>query len=339
MKKYKILFGILAILAIAFFGKSLFAGSMLAAGPILLADIDTSKQQDLSLAIANAMKRENPTGLGRYVGENNKAIYFHGGGANSFMDEKYNTAEFGLRLVNSTASMKRIVLCPGYFNTFGLLKQTVQCPAITTQVVSVLVNGAPTNLTVISAIAQNAVQVVVGYILHDTAAINNNGFNVDAVIDDDTILIDSDKSVICSSLSRGSVQDFIKYVTKNPTRVVQMTIASNNVSQYNRKITVKPLNPSGDFGEHYIQLKNFFDINQERDEKIIVDTDKYNLQFGDQALIIFELDAAVSPLVPTVTDITMTLGAGLNIYSELHEESVQAKAIIKQASLNLPLPK
>jgi len=330
MKTIKILFAFFALIAIAFLSTTVDSFASLALLPVVASMTDAEKQ-DLASAMTDAMRRENPGMNSTYLGIGDETISFSGGNSQSFVDEINNTAEFSIRLTNSTSTMQKVVLFPGYFNTFGLRKETVQCPVITTNVVSVLIGGVPTNITVISSIVQHEVEAVVGYILHDTAAILAAGINIDAVIADATIKT----GLVCESLSKGTVQDFIQFCMKNPTRITEMTVASNNVQQYNRRITIKRLNPTNDFGDlHYIRLQEFFKTGQYRTEKIIVDTDKYDMQFDDQSIIIFEIESANGE-VPTVTDITMKLGASLNKASWLNSKAAIAKRVIRSASAGL----
>lgn len=330
MKTIKILFGLFALIAIAYFSFTSEALASLAVLPVLASMGDADKQE-FAAGMVEAMRRENPGMNNTYIGVGDETISFSGGNSQSFVDEINNTAEFSIRLTNSTPSMQKVVLFPGYFNTFGLRKEAVQCPVITTTVVSVLVGEVPTNITVISSIVQNEVEAVIGYIFHDITAIVAAGINIDAVIADATIKT----GLVCESLSKGTIQDFIKFCMRNPTRITEMTVASNNVQQYNRKITIKRLNPTNDFGDlHYIRLQEFFKTGQYRTEKIIVDTDKYDMQFDDQSIIIFEIESANGE-VATVTDITMKLGASLNKASWLNSKAAFAKRVIRSASAGL----
>lgn len=332
MKNFKFIFGIFAILAIAFFGKSLFAiGTGIKTAALLpaLTNMSEGDKQTLAFAIQDALQKESPSAIGIHTGENNPAISFSGGGASSFVDEFRNQSKMIFRLVNSTDTMQRIVLNPAYFNTFGLVTKEVACPAITSTQVTI----AGTQYTVISTLTQHNETVVIGYIQHDTAAINANGLDVNGVVDDATIITDSDKSVVCSSLSRGTVQDFLKFVRKNPTRVTEMTISSNNVTQYTRKLTIKGVNPTRDFGERYIYMEDSFSNMQNRIEKIVIDLKDAQVSFDDQTLIVFELEAAIDSTHPTTTDITLKFGATLNRAHELFNLADKAKRVMNAASM------
>jgi len=337
MKKFKFQIAIIAIFAIAFLAHHfLFAASGIASVAMALPVVIKPADSSINQAVMDTMSKESPTALGFYTGQNNHALSFSGGTASSFIDEPMNTAEFGLRIINASATMKTIVLCPAYFSTFGNVTENFIYPVLVTEDVTVTVGGQPRVITVISSNTPTTKNIIVGFMLHDVTAINaNHGVRVDAVIDDDIVLIDGGKNLTVSSLSKGLIQDFLNFIKKNPTRVTEITVASNNVSQYGRKMTVKRVNPAGDWGEEYIQLTKYFETSQFRTEKIIVDTNAYNLQFDDQTLIIFEIEAAISPSVPTQTDLTMKLGATINDANELMGLAHTAKKVIAIAQSGL----
>ena len=333
MKKFKIASLLLVIIMIACFGKTLFAGS-LAIGlvPFGIDPNDPTAKPDVAKALTQALIKENPSQLGFMLGNKDNDLFFSNGGAGGFIDEANNQAEMSLRLTNSSATMKRVVLFPGYFNRFGLVTKDVQCPAITTTVIQV--NGSP--VTVIATLTQHQETVVIGYIMHDVNSFNDYGERVDACIDDATIYSNNGETILCESMSKGNIQQFLNFCLRNPTRIPKMVIYSNNVSQYTRKMTIKKLNPTGDFGEHYIQLQNYFKTDQWRTEKIIVNTNDFNLQFDDQCLIIFELEGRVDAQTPCVTEITMTLGASHNKANGLYRKAVTAKRMLSAAATALP---
>jgi len=329
MKNFKIFAGITLICIIALFASHLFAATGVAGLAVVLPLGIGNDASKINQAVMDTMNKENPTALGFYTGQNNHALSFSGGNASSFLDEHTNTAEYGIRIINASATMKTIVLCPAYFSTLGTVNENVVSNALTTEDVTVTVGGQPRVITVITANVSTTKSVVVGFMFHDVSSINaNHGVTVDAVIDDAIVLVDGGKNLTVSSLSKGKIADFLSFVKKNPTRVTEITIASNNVSQYGRKMTVKRVNPAGDWGEEYIQLTKYFETSQFRTEKIIVDTNAYNLQFDDQCLIIFEIEAAVSSTVPTQTDLTMKLGATVNDGNELMGLAHTAKKVI-----------
>jgi len=338
MKKFKIFIAITIFFVAAIAFSHLFAVPGLSMA-IALPLVPGAKQVDLDTIqkkILASMNAENPGALAFYTGQNNHALSFSGGTASSFLDEPSNTAEFGIRIVNATPTMKMIVLCPAYFSTLGTVTAGVVSNALVTEDVTVTVGGVPRVITVITSSTPTTANVVVGLMFHDITSINaNHGVSVDGVVDDDIVCVDGGKNVTVSSLSKGKVVDFLAFVKKNPTRVIEMTIASNNVSQYGRKITLKSMNPAGDWGEEYIQLTKYFETSQYRTEKIVVDTDAYNLQFDDQSLVIFEVEAAVSTTVPTQTDITMRLGATINDANEVRGLAITGKKVIKIAATGL----
>jgi len=337
MKKIKFTIALISIFAIAFLANHfLFAGTSIASLAGILPAVIKADASTINQAVMDTMSKESPTALGFYTGQNNHSLSFSGGSATSFIDEPLNTAEFGLRIINASATMKTVVLCPAYFSTFGNVTENIVYPVLVTEDVVVTVAGQSRTITVITTNTPTTKNVIVGFMLHDVTQINNrHGVTVDAVIDDGVVLIDGGKNVTVSSLSKGLIQDFLSFVKKNPTRVTEITVASNNVSQYGRKVTVKRVNPAGDWGEEYIQLTKYFETSQFRTEKIIVDTNAYNLQFDDQTLILFEVEAAISSTVPTQTDLTMKLGASINDANELMGLAHTAKKVIAIAQSGL----
>jgi len=231
---------------------------------------------------------------GVYTGEGDVAIEWNGGQASSFIDEIKNNQEFVIRITNASASMKRVIIFPGYFDTSGFSTATV--------------NIGGTDYTLITGINN-----------FNITGINERGIACDAMIGDGTIATD----VTCSSLSKGSITDFINFVKNNPTRIPEIILSSNNTDQYSRKFVIKRIHPAKDWGEDYITLDKYFQVSQYRDEKITINTQAYNLQFDDQTVIYLEVEGLKGGAATTVT-MTLKLGGTLNKASMLLNKAYAA---------------
>lgn len=327
MKKFIISMLLFAVAIYAFTIEP--AVASLATLPIL-ANLGEAEKQDLYMQITDAMRRENP-GQELYFGQNDMSVSFHGSDVSSFLNEINSTAQFSIRLKNTSANLVKVVLFPAYFSTFGQLKTTVHTPTIETEVVDI----GGTNYTVFKAFTDATTSVVIGYTMADISLVKEKITTVDAVIGDGTIYTSGETSVTCASLSEGKVIDFINYCRYNPTRVINLDIAATNVMQYSRNISIKKMSPLKDWGEYAkINLQKSFSVMQERDEYISVDTAKYNLQFDDQTVVIFELEGKGSGEYNQV-DITFTLGGSVNKATWLANKAMIAVNTISKAAANL----
>lgn len=328
MKKFILSTLLFAIAIFAFFHSE--PSSAAIAGLPLLANLGEAEKQDLFMQIAETMRRDNP-GQEIYFGQNDMSVSFHGTDVTSFLNEINSTAQFALRLTNTSDNVIKVVLCPAYFSTFGQVKANINTPTVTTTTLTV----EGTTYTVFSAYTPGTTPVVIGYTMYDPTLIKQKIADVDAVIGDGTIYTSGETSVTCATLSEGKIIDFLNYCRYNPTRIINMDIAATNVKQYSRNIQIKKMSPHKDWGEYAkINLLQYFSTMQERDEYIKVDTAKYNMQFDDQTVVIFELEGKGSGS-SNVVDITFTLGGAVNNANWLANKAMVALNTISKAASNL----
>ena len=168
-----------------------------------------------------------------YTGENDIDLDFSGGNANSFLNEMLNTTEFQFQIKNNNAAVKKILLCPAYFDTRGFVTEEV-------------------------TIGEEEYTFITGLNEFNVAAVKARGIDVDAMIGTGTVATD----IICSSNSAGSIEDFLRFCRTNPTRIPEIVLSSDKVAQYSLKFVVKRVNPGRVFGEQYIGLQRFFETSQ-----------------------------------------------------------------------------
>ncbi len=295
MKKIKI-FAFIAILTIlgAFVATDMTfskvsAMELMSAVSLSIAPMAISRIPKLN---ANDIERVRAQGV--YTGEGDVDLEFADGHAQSFIDEHLNTREFNIKIVNGNASEKKILLFPGYFDTLGFSTGTV-------------------------TVGETEYTFITGINYHNIANVVARGFSVDAMVGDGTV----GTNITCSTGSKGSIKDFINFIRNNPTRIPEIVVASNNTAQYNKKMVVKRIHPGKDWGEDYISLQRSLDVNQNRDEKIIVNTAQHNLQLDDQTLIYIEVEGKAGD-VDTILDLTLKLGGSINNASGLYRRAISA---------------
>lgn len=165
-----------------------------------------------------------------------------------------NNRQFSLTLANTSGATKNIALLPAYFDT----------------------------QSVTSAAADSAATVKRSSATQISAA----GFSCDAVIDDGTI---TTGVTATAASSKFKIRDFLRYILLNPTLLKKLTIASANTDAYEKTLLICRVNPTGNQGEEYIHLTNFFNVQQYNDDKIVVPVE---MELSDEILMILPIDTA-----------------------------------------------
>jgi hypothetical protein len=110
------------------------------------------------------------------------------------------------------------------------------------------------------------------------------GFDCDAVLDDGTI----DTGLVATAASsKFKIRDMARYILLNPTLLRKITLASANTDVYEKTISTVRLNPTGNQGEEYIHLTEFFNVQQYNDGKIVVPVE---MELSDEVLMRMPID-------------------------------------------------
>lgn len=163
--------------------------------------------------------------------------------------------QFAFSIANTSGATKNLALVPAYFDT--LMAATVVAEGVATTTLS----------------RNNPAQIVAA------------GFTCDAVLDDGTI---ATNVVATAGNTKFRIRDFLQFVKLNAPLVRKMTVACANTDQYEKTITIVRVNPTGNQGEEYVHLTNFYNVQQYNDDKIVIDN--FNLEISDETLILLPID-------------------------------------------------
>jgi hypothetical protein len=166
--------------------------------------------------------------------------------------------QFSLTIANASASNYDVVLIPAYFDTL----------AVTTTFADPTYTSTPKYT--------------------NTAEIVAAGFtNVDAVVDDGTI---ATSLTATAGNSRFTIRAFLNFIRLNPMLVRKLTVAANNTDVYERVITVTRCNPGGNQGDEFINLSDFFAVNQYNEDKIVIND--LDMEISDETLVVMPVYAS-----------------------------------------------
>lgn len=171
-----------------------------------------------------------------------------------------NQRQFSLSIANTSGDTKVIALNPAYFDTLAIV-----------------IGAAVTEGAATTKMRSDATQIAAA------------GYTCDGVIDDGTII----SGVTCTaSNARFKIRDFLQYIRLNPTRIKKITIACANTDAYEKTITVTVVNPTGNQGDEYINLTNYFATQQYNEDKIVVPFEGDGAAFNDETLWTMPIDTA-----------------------------------------------
>ncbi|MEL6558344.1 MAG: hypothetical protein AAFQ94_09180 [Bacteroidota bacterium] len=101
-----------------------------------------------------------------------------------------------------------------------------------------------------------------------------------------------------------TIEEFLAYLYLNPTRVVQMRVASSVASQIGNQFTIRELDPFKSGKTDYIRPQNYTNQNTFQDKTVLFPVD--NFQFDDQNTLEYQFSGS------STTVITFYCGASLN---------------------------
>lgn len=163
--------------------------------------------------------------------------------------------QFSFSIKNTSGATQNVALVPAYFDTLAVQSATVE--------------GAIVSTTSRS----NAAQIAAA------------GFTVDAVLDDGAMLSGLEAT---AANSKFRIRDFLRYVLLNSALIKKMTVACANTDAYEKTITIVRVNPTGNQGEEYVHLTNFYNVQQYNDDKIVINN--LNLEISDESLMLLPID-------------------------------------------------
>ena len=313
MKKFIfILCGLVAVFAtLLIFGSHEAIGSTIALSPLVAGMSKEELQQFAEQALTDNYggddDYENFADLDdedMYDGFDDPIVGFQGG-AKSFLDEEHAGIYLTYSVVNNSGYSKTICINPAYFDVTG-----VTC-----------VGGKGASMTDVVINHTNIAEI--------TAAGHTE---IHAVIADGLVYGTSGAGITFTALN-GRINDHLRYVAKNPTRIPKMILMSvNNTSgavdttMYSKIMTIRRVNPYQRPLETIIDLNDFFKVEQYQSGKITIDTAKYGMQADPSTLIFFEIDNNIR------LTIKMLVGGSADVSRTLHKKAKLAKRNIAQGT-------
>lgn len=163
--------------------------------------------------------------------------------------------QFSFSLANTSGSTKVVALVPAYFDT--LKAASVSAEGVITTTLS----------------RNNPAQIVAA------------GFTCDAVLDDGTI----DTGLVATAANtKFRIRDFLQWVKLNAPLIKKMTFACAHTDQYEKTVTSIRVNPTGNDGETYHHLTNYYNVQQYNDDKIVING--WNTEISDETLVLLPID-------------------------------------------------
>lgn len=158
------------------------------------------------------------------------------------------------------------------------------------------------------------------------------GETVDGILTDGAIIAGLTGTAGNSKLTIAGLQAFIK---QNPTRVLEMTIVSNDTSSFEEKITFQHLSPFRALDNNTIPLTDYIKPDQFNTKKAIVPIAKEygNVQLDDQTMILLPIGGTDTVAVTgVILNITLRLGAIMNQAGALNKKATRAGTVISKVS-------
>lgn len=158
------------------------------------------------------------------------------------------------------------------------------------------------------------------------------GETVDGILTDGTIITSVTGTAGNSKLTIAGMQAFTK---SNATRVLEMTIVSNDTSSFEEKITFQHLSPFRSLENNTIPLTDYVKPDQYNTKKAIVPIarDYGKVQLDDQTMILLPIGGTdVVATTGVILNVTMRLGAIINNASTLYKKATRAGNVISKVS-------
>jgi len=158
-----------------------------------------------------------------------------------------------------------------------------------------------------------------------TASINSyTGETVDALLADGVIVAGV---TVTAANAKLKVDHLMRFVKRNPTGVVDITLQANSEEAWKEKITIIKANPFFPAETKYIDLSDFLDQYQQQAKKITIPLHKIfpDFQLDDQAIILLPVGGTDVVAVTGVSlQVTMSFGAVLNSAATLSKKRNKA---------------
>jgi hypothetical protein len=161
------------------------------------------------------------------------------------------------------------------------------------------------------------------------------GETVDGILTDGAIITNLTGTAGNSKLTIAGLQSFVK---QNPTRILEMTIVSNDTSTFEENITYQHLSPFRTLQNNRIPLTDYIKPEQYNTKKAIVTIgrDYPDVQLNDQTAILLPIGG--TDMVATtgiILNINLRLGAILNNSGALNKKATRADKVMSKVR-NMP---
>lgn len=177
--------------------------------------------------------------------------------------------------------------------------------------------------------ARKVVAIVPTYLASAAALATATGETVDGILTDGQITLNLTGTASNSKLTIAGLQAFIK---QNPTRIVEMTIVSNDTSTFEDVITYQHLSPFRALENNRIPLTDYVKPDQFNTKKAIlpIAQDYGTVQLDDQTMILLPIGGTDTVAVTgVILNVTLRLGAILNNAGALNKKALRAESVIQ----------
>lgn len=150
---------------------------------------------------------------------------------------------------------------------------------------------------------------------------------VDAILNDGVCVETSGVGAITATASQSnqSIYTLREFVKRNPSRITHMTLQSNVQAQFEQVMTLQVVDPFSRNGSKPLLLTDFYDVNQQRTEKITV-----NLLSTDMVIDMNDQNVAILPLAASSKLVlTLRIGGILNPAKQLKTAATVAHGNIR----------
>lgn len=170
---------------------------------------------------------------------------------------------FKIKMKNHGTSARRVAITPAYFDVSGFE-----------------ISGE-----------------TVVYHRHNITEIVNAGFNVDAIIDDNTTLTSKGVELsFASSNAKYSIRAFLDFIRTNPMSLKELRIISKNgtatAEAFSSEMEISTAEPFNGAGVQSIDLAEFFDAYQNQNDRIKISFTDKKVILDDQLIWIVNLPAS-----------------------------------------------
>lgn len=183
--------------------------------------------------------------------------------------------KFQFNLANTSGTTKKVAILPAFYDTLANVAATTA-------------TGDPLVYTTLVTITNTS-----------KTALNAAGYDVDAVLDDGTIL---PGLVATAGNSKFSIRSFLNYIRFNRRLCNQLQIKASNKDQFDKQLEISSPSPFYQAKVDYIDLTKFRNVMAQQDDLIMVDF----FADGGQGLMIGS-DTYMALQVDTGRSLTVTI--------------------------------